>query len=381
MRNVRPALWVAAVALVFAGLSTVRASDFTTPISMPGAIKGAQTIDFQTRVQLDDTGSVPDGSPKLGVADTYVTELEIAKSVVLKGEIHRVPWLPSRILGRTYQEGYLEYDMRLILRNPNDASKTITLGGWIGAMSLDGDGLYNLTEAPEGKGQMRIAVDPVGKIQGFVANFGGKIQGRVPEGAGLAGFVDRTAKKVTKTYTRYVNGKAVTQKVEGADPMEFQKTELATGPITAYPTTTLTGSIDYDGEEGVWYVDMKASYTVEGANSTDRYSGTIRWNEDADRMKNGIGWYELNVRLNEQAATEADAFVETEGASAEDAFFAEDNSIPGFTGKIAYVDSFDDETVVASKVSYEVDANQASKIQIMNFAKVLMLMVGPFNDE
>jgi hypothetical protein len=374
-------VWAGAFALVLLGTGAVRASDFTTPISMPGAIKGAQTIDFQTRVQLDETGSVPDGSPALGIADTYTTELEIAKSVILKGTVKRVPWLPSRILGRTYQEGFLEYDMRCILRHPTDPNKSITLGGWIGAMTLDGDGLYSLAESPEGKGALRIAVDPVGKIQGFVANFGGKIQGRVPEGAGLAGFVDRASKKVTKTYVRYVNGKSVEKKVSGADPMEFQKTELATGPITAYPTTMLSGSIDYDGEEGVWYVDMKASYTVEGGNMTDRYSGTIRWNEDPDRAKNGLGFYELNVRLNEQAATEADAFVETAGNSAEDAFFAEDNSIPGFTGKISYVDTFSDETVVASKVDYEVDANQASKIQIMNFAKVLMLMVGPFNDE
>lgn len=381
MRYVRPALWVAALGVLVVGMSAVRASDFTTPISMPGAIAGTQSIDFQTRVQLDDTGSVPDGSPALGVADTYATDIEIAKSVVLKGEIHRVPWLPSRILGRTYQEGYLEYDLRLILRNPNDPSKTITLGGWIGAMSVDGDGIYSLAQPPEGKGPMRIAVDPVGKIQGFVANFAGKIQGRAPEGAGLAGFVDRTAKKVTKTYTRYVNGKSVAVKVEGADPMEFQKTELATGPITAYPTAIVAGSIDYDGEEGVWYVDIKASYTVEGGNVTDRYSGTIRWNEDPNRSQNGMGYYDLNVRLNEQPSSEADAFATGADASAEDAFFAEDNSIPGFTGKISYVDTFSDETVVASKVQYAVDANQATKIQIMNFAKLLMLMVGPFNDE
>ncbi len=381
MRNLRSTLGVMAFALVLAGMTSVRASDFTTPISMPGAIKGTMTIDFQTRVQTDETGNVPDGSPALGVADVYATNIEVGNSVVLKGEMRRVPWLPSRILGRTYQEGYLEYDLRCILRNPNDPNKTITLGGWIGAMSLDGEGIYDLSTPPEGKGQLRIAVDPVGKIQGFVANFGGKIQGRAPEGAGLAGFVDRTAKKVSKTYVRYAGGKAIEQKVEGADPMEFLKTELATGPITAYPTTVLSNSIDYDSEEGVWYVDLKATYTAEGNTITDRYSGTIRWTEDPERAKNGKGFYELNVRLNEQPGSEADAFVESANATAEDAFFAEDNSIPGFTGKISYVDTFDDETVVASKVEYAVDANQASKIQIMNFAKVLMLMVGPFNDE
>jgi hypothetical protein len=372
----------AAFAGVLAAASLASASDFSSPLSMDGAIKGTMTIDFQTRVKLDTTGDVPEGSPAVGVADVYDVDIEVANSVMLKGSINRVPWLPTTILGRTYQEGYLEYDLRCVLRNPNDPSKTITLGGWVGAMTLDGSGLYNLAEAPEGKGRLRLAIDPVGKIQGFVANFGGEIQGRVPEGAGLAGFVDRAKKKVTKTYIRQVNGKAVPKTVEGADPMEFKRTELAIGPLSAYPTSVVTNSIDYDPEEGVWYVDLDVTYTMEGERKVDRYSGTIRWNEDPDRMQNGIGWYDLNVRLNEQAAgSEADAFVETASGSAEDAFFAQDNSIPGFTGKISYVDTFDGETVIASKVDYAVNAQDASKIQVMNFAKILMLMVGPFNDE
>jgi hypothetical protein len=55
--------------------------------------------------------------------------------------------------------------------------------------------------------------------------------------------------------------------------------------------------------------------------------------------------------------------------------------VPGFTGRIDYVDKMDGETVTSSKVTYKVAATEASKIQVANLAKILMLMIGPFNDE
>jgi len=115
----------------------------------------------------------------------------------------------------------------------------------------------------------------------------------------------------------------------------------------------------------------------------DRYSGTIRWTEDPDRKANGKGKYDVNVRLNEKPASEADAFAAS-GKSGEADFFSADAAVPGFTGTIAYVDKFlpgSDETTIASDVAYNVDANQASKIQAMDFAKILLLIVGPFNDD
>jgi len=91
----------------------------------------------------------------------------------------------------------------------------------------------------------------------------------------------------------------------------------------------------------------------------------------------------VNVRLNEKPASESDAFA-ANGASNEDAFFSADASVPGFAGTISYVDRFapgSNQTTVASQVAYNVDANQATKIQAMDFAKILMLIVGPFNDD
>jgi hypothetical protein len=260
----------------------------------------------------------------------------------------------------------------------------VTLGGWVGAMQTDGGGKYLLAEPPEGKGRLRNAIDPFGNIAGFVSEFEGKIQGRVPEQAGLIGLADRASSKIKKTYTRYANGKVEQITVEGADPMAFDDAVLGQGPIAGYAAAKLNGSVDYDPEEGIWYVDLTASYSSEGSAIKDRFSGSIRWNEDPNRMKNGIGWYEVNVRVNEKAPSEEEIFAATDTAAAasEEAFFAVDTAVPGFTGRVSYIDTIDEEeSIVASKVAYAVNANSVTKAQAMVFAKLLMLMVGPFNDE
>ena len=356
------------------------ADAFSDPASMQGAIKGTMEITFDTRTATDMTGKAPEGSPALGARDKYALDLDILNSIVFRGSIERQPWIPSSILGRTLQPGYFDYDMRAILKNPANPAQTVTLGGWVGGLTVDGNGEYFLAQPPEGMGELRIATDSIGSVSGFVSKFGGEIQGRVAEQAGLMGLADRASKRINKTYSRLVDGKTVTVTVEGADPLEFQNVVLAQGPLAGYPESRINGSIDYDPEEGIWYLDIGVSYNVAGAQMRDRYSGTIRWNEDPNRDKNGMGAYEVNVRLNEKPATEADAFAAATG-DAESAFFAADVTVPGFTGKVSYVDTFEDESVVSSKVTYSIDANAASKIQTMNFAKMLLLMVGPFNDE
>jgi hypothetical protein len=37
--------------------------------------------------------------------------------------------------------------------------------------------------------------------------------------------------------------------------------------------------------------------------------------------------------------------------------------------------------VIASKIGYELNANKLSKQQVMNFAKLWLIAVGPTNDE
>jgi hypothetical protein len=359
--------------------SPVLADDYTTLVNQKDAIKGTMQIDFGTRTNLASDGT----SPAPGSTDVYRTNLEVMNSIIFAGTITRQPWLPSKFLGTTAQVGFLGYDLGLVLRNPAKPDQTVTLGKWAGAMNLDGNGLYFLGQAPEGKGVMRISTDAIGKIPALTSNFNGEIQGKVPAQAGLWGLADRAKSKINKTYSRVVGGKVINQVVNGADPMEFKQVDLAQGPIAQYPETKFIGTIDYDSENSNWYLDATASYNLNGAAINDRYSGTIRWTEDPNRKANGIGHYDVNVRLNEKPATEADAFAAAPGAT-EDAFFAADSSVPGFTGPIAYVDTFapgSDQTTVASKVAYNIDANQASKIQAMDFAKILMLIVGPFNDD
>ena len=375
----RSLLLAAATALFLATGPVMAAEDYSSPVNQKDAIKGTMHIEFGTRTNLASDGK----SPAPGATDVYKTELEVMSSVIFRGAVTRQPWLPTKLLGRTAQDGFLQYDLALILRNPANPSQTVTLGKWAGAMGLDGGGKYSLAEAPDGKGVMRIATDAVGKIPGFTSNFGGVMQGRVPEQAGIWGLADRASKKINKSYVRLVGGKVIKQVVNGADPMELQQVNLAEGPLAQYPETKFNGSIDYDSENSNWYIDATASYNLNGQVVNDRYSGTIRWTEDPDRKANGKGKYDVNVRLNEKPASEADAFAAS-GKSGEADFFSADAAVPGFTGTIAYVDKFlpgSDETTIASDVAYNVDANQASKIQAMDFAKILLLIVGPFNDD
>lgn len=355
--------------------ATVLAQDYTQLKSAPEAITGSMTIEFGTRTNTD-----ANGAPALGAKDTYKVDLTLLNSVTLKGIVTRRPWLPSATLGTTAQEGVLTYDLKTALKNPANPAETRTLGAWVGAMRLDGNGKYLLAESPEGQGKLRISTDSIGKITGFTSEFAGTIQGRAPEQAGLWGLASRQSRQVSKTYTRWAGGKVIKHEVKGADPMAFSNVALAQGPLAGYSQTGLNGSIDYDAEQGIWYVDVRASYSSEGNALSDRYSGTIRWNENADRKTNGLGWYDVNVRLNEKVATEQDAFLPPTTTS-EDAFFAADSQVPGFTGVINYIDTISGETVTQSRIAYKVAGNQVSKIQTANLAKILLLMVGPFNDE
>jgi hypothetical protein len=370
-------LQIAALAMLAAVPAFAQApasNPYTVLENVPGVIKGTMDIQFGTRTQLDQTGK----APRQGAVDVYTVDLEVGNAVLFQGKVERRPWLPTSFLGNTLQEGYLSYDLNSLIRNPANPAQTAVAGRWIGAMTLDGAGKYSLVQSPADKGRVRLTTNAVGATAAATANFNGEIQGRKPEQAGLWGLADRASTEVTKTYGRYVNGVVVAHTVKGADPVKFVNATLAAGPVSVYPETVLNGSIDYDSEEGNWYLDVTASYASGGATFRDRYSGSISWTEDPNRKTNGKGFYTFNVRTNEKPVTEADLFKVQDAFAA---FFATDNKVPGFTGTINYVDTFRGESVIASKVNYAVDGNQVSKIQAMNLAKILLLMIGPFNDE
>jgi hypothetical protein len=373
--------WIALLSVAAALSSPAQAgSEFTDPKSTKTAITGTMGIVFNTRTERDTAGASYEGAPKVGAADVYNVNLSVMDSVVMQGKAERIPWLPRATLGTTLQNGRIGYSIKLGVKNPANPSQVRMIGDWVGAMALDGNGVYHLNDAPDEFGVMRVATQTVGNIPGFTTKFGGKIQGRVPEQAGLWGAASRSSKQITRSYTRMSGGVAQKREVKNADPMSFDSVDLAQGPLAGYPTSRLSGSIDYDPEQGIWYVDTNVGYQADGAALKDRYSGTIRWVDGPNRAKDGAGWYEVNVQLNEKPVAENAVFA-NQGASSEDAFFASDNQVPGFIGRINYVDTILKETVTDSKVTYEVEAVQASKIQVMNFAKILMLMIGPFNDE
>jgi hypothetical protein len=167
--------------------------------------------------------------------------------------------------------------------------------------------------------------------------------------------------------------------------MSFQQIELAKGPAEVYPHTFVSGRLDYDYETGNWFTDgIHFHYTLNGKESEDVVTGSIKWIEDPQRATNGKGHYDFNLRFNEEknkpAAGESAAFA---NMSQEDAFFAVDNSIPCLTGHIDYVDTFipGGTTPSSSKVTYHLGANKLTKQQIVNFYKLWMVCVGPTNDE
>lgn len=378
----RSSLSAAVAVAALAGLAQPSlAGPYDDPATMAGAITGTMKVDFKTRVALDRSGKLPEGSPELGAQDKYTVNLKVADSVVIVGDVLRQPWIPYASTGLEAQRGGFRYDLRFDLRNPKNPAQVRPLGKWTGSMTVDGAGKYRLDQPLEGSGPLRIAIDPVGNIPGFTGAFAGEIQGRRSKQVGLMGLVSSAQSTASKQYRRVTNqGQVVTIEVANADPMQFVGASAAAGPLAGYPQTRLSGSMDYDPENSIWHLDLNAAYNLEGRELRDRFSGSIRWNEDPARSSNGKGWYDLNVRVNEKpVAAEAVAFADA--ANAEDAFFAEDVTVPGFIGKINYVDTLEGERVVASNVTYAVDANQASKAQAMNFTKILLLAIGPFNDE
>lgn len=336
-----------------------------------GVIKGTMEIDFPTRYQLDGSGN-----PKPGVKDEYKFDLNAAKTTQFSGTIYRVPRLTKEgniLQGeRETQGNQLEYNVDLSVINPNDPTQKKAVGKWVGVVPIDGSGVYDLSGTT--KSAHRVQVDAIGKAAAFTEKFGGMLQGKARE------------KKESKAiqFVRKVAGKEVKFEVKNSDPMRFDNVTIAPGPAGSYPKTMLTGNLDFDYDTGNWLTNgLKFRYSFDGKDVEDVVTGTIKWVEDPNRDSNGKGRYEFNLRFNEAkvtpATTEADAFA---GMSDEEAFFAVDNSIPALTGTIEYQDTMDgDGRVTHSKVTYALNANKLTKQQIVNMAKLLLLAVGPFNDE
>jgi hypothetical protein len=377
MSLIRTSLLTFAAGLLATGFVAVRPVHAQEELlTKDDVIVGSMDIDFKTRTNLDTSGDLKEGSAAINVADIYKMNLRVADRMEFTGDIERYPKLFSKILGRNKQDAKLVYDVNLAVLNPNDLKQKRNVGKWVGTVPVDvATGAFDLSGGAAKESALRVAVDAVGKASAFTDNFAGKLLGKAEK-------KDNLGKSL---YKRVIGNKTVTIEVKKSDPMSFQGIVLAKGPAEIYPRTTVNGRLDYDYETGNWYADnIKFNYTVNGKDSEDVLTGTIKWVPDADRAANGKGYYEFNLRFNEEknktASTEASAF---EKMSDEDAFFAVDNTIPSLTGRIEYVDTFvpGTETPATSKVTYKLHANKLSRQQIVNFFKLWLLAVGPTNDE
>lgn len=346
------------------------------PVTEEGVIAGTMDIDFGTRTKLDNSGELKPGSAAIGAADVYKLSLRVAQTLDFQGEIQRVPNLYTKTLQRRKQDASLAFDINLGVLNPKDLKQKKVVGKWVGLIPIDtASGAYDLSGGSAKERPLRMAIDAVGTAKAFTDPFSGRMVGKAEKKDNLAEY----------TFKRIVGNKTVSVTVKQSDPMRFENIVLAKGPSENYPRTTVSGRLDYDYETGNWYTDgIRFRYTLDGKEIEDVVTGSIKWVEDSDREANGKGYYDFNLRWNEEktgkASTEAAAF---EKMSEEDAFFAVDNSIPCLTGRISYVDSFisGGDTPASSKVTYALNANKLSKQQIVSFFKLWMICTGPTNDE
>jgi len=343
-------------------------------ITKEDVIAGTMNIDFGTRTTKDTSGDLKEGSSAIGAKDKYTFTLRVAETTEFAGEIQRQPNLYSKLINRKKQEAQLFYKINMAVLNPKDLKQKKSVGSWVGTVPIDtASGAFDLSGGSAKESALRIAVDAVGKASAFTENFGGKLVGKAENKESLAAY----------TFKRVVGNKEVKVEVKKSDPIRFDSVSLAKGPSENYPRTSVSGRLDYDYETGNWFTDgIRFRYTLDGKETEDVITGSIKWVEDPDRKSNGKGHYEFNLRFNEEknkkAGSEAAAF---DKMSEEDAFFAVDDSVPCLTGKIVYQDTMSGESVTASKVEYHLNANKLTKQQVMNFFKMWMLAVGPTNDE
>lgn len=363
----------AAASLALSGLAFGQADN---TITEDDVIVGTMQIDYNTRTMKDTSGDLKEGSAAKGAKDKYKVDITVAKTTAFTGEVRRQPNLLSKLLAKKQQSAQIEYSLDLSVINPKDPKQKKVVGKWAGTVPIDeASGAYDLAGGAAQESALRMKVDAAGAASGFEEKFGGRLMGKALKKENLAEY----------TFKRLIGDREVKVVVKKADPMRFEQIKLAKGPSENYPNTIVNGRLDYDYETSNWYTDgIRFSYTADGKTVEDVLTGSIKWVEDPQRASNGKGYYEFNLRFNEEKnkapKNEADAFKKM---SDEDAFFAVDNTIPCLTGRISYVDSMvaGSDLPASSKVTYNLHANKLTKQQIVNFFKLWMICVGPTNDE
>jgi hypothetical protein len=320
---------------------------------------------------MDTSGDLKTGSPAFGAKDQYTFSLQVLDTTRFAGVVTRQPNLYSKTLARRVQQAELFYSVDISVQNPADASQQRTVGRWVGTVPIDSmtTGAYELAGGGAVQSPLRITVSPAGRAAGFQDFFKGRLVGRIENKQSLAEY----------TYSRIIGGRNLSHRVSKCDPMRFESVVLAKGPTQAFPATIVSGSLDFDYETSNWHCNnLRFAYTLDGVEREDFLTGTIRWVQSPGRAVDGQGYYDFNIRFNEQAEP-MDASVAN--LSDIQAFFAVNDAVPALTGRISYIDTMQDDLVAASKVTYNLHANKLTRQQVMAFFKVWMLGIGPINDE
>jgi len=356
--NSRHRLATATTLSIVVGLAAATASHATQPtdpLTQSGYIKGTMIADFDTQRPENRDGDYP----TKGVADRFAVDLMVGFTKY-QGTISCLPHVFSKHVGRVLQDGSCTYDLNLVVINPQNVAQARSVGKLVGTYAIDDKGRVNLSA-----GNLRMEVQTIGKAQGFSSPFTGSFVGKPPTKVTTLSRVIEGAKKEARTIEKMVGAQKVTLALGDVDPVRFQGTGLAMGPVATYPAATVDGELIYSYETDNWFPQL--AIQVAGA-KPDKLSGGMKWVDDSDTE----GHYELNVLVNEQAtAGEAAAFAAPQG---EDAFFMSDSTQSVINGRIGFKDKKIADAVVKSDISFDVGLQNVSAVQAQNFTKLLLLL-------
>jgi hypothetical protein len=340
-------------------------------------VTGQMTIDYASRSERSASG-----------IDTYeIQELKVADLFIMRGTVQRQPG--TRM---TYS---LRYDV-FNPANPSQLARDVAI--LRGDLPIDAKGRYLPAD-----GNLRIDVV---KGQQSSSKFGGVLQGRrVLKWWDVAERLKTARAEADKIYARVVEGKTVTITVKNPDPLGFENVALAAGPFSFLVPTKVTGNLDYDYELGNWLTDgggLNFAYTIGDRPYSDKVTGSIRYVEEegsftdpAGKKRDYTGYYDYNLRWNEQAVQNDQSFFSSSQSQDADAFFSSsDQSKPGLYGRVYYKDTEDyckkqktdkgeDECVgpTRSEVVYDLKAVGLTYQQLAYWMKVEPLALGPLTDE
>lgn len=359
--------------LILLALASSAMAQITPPGIKPATpetfVTGTLNIDYATRVS----------EGKNGVVDTYRFDVNVSNSSKFHGTITQLPF-KAGTMGTNYgsQSGNLTYDFKLDVLNPKNPAQSLNVGIMAGTVPVNAQNVYDFDRS-----NLTTRVFARGTAKGFDSPAKGVALGKPPTPA--KGLIDRL--KPAMTFTKQVGGQQQRIVVTRYDIMEFRNHVLPAGPVQIYGESVVNGKAVFGYDRNCWYFDrLVITYVAIDANghSTEEretITGDIRWVEDPNRKTNGIGEYQLDLRVNEKPPAEDAQFAPP---SDEASFFTSDASVKGLSGTIKYLDKMtsDGDSCTASAITIDLHGNQLTKIETMNLAKLILFsLTVPFNAE